>query len=80
MRLLGSRSSIMTRFRSKFRLRENRQLLEDRTQIRVQRERRGGMNPQSVNRKLCGLYLGIMNRMGLKADKFGDATAPLAGL
>jgi len=26
------------------------------------------------------MYLGIMNRMGLKADKFGDATVPLAGL
>ena len=33
-----------------------------------------------ADRRLCGMYLGIMNRMGLKADKFGDATAPLAGL
>ncbi len=32
------------------------------------------------NRRLCGLYLGLLNRMGVKADKFGDATAPLAGL
>jgi Protein of unknown function (DUF1552) len=32
------------------------------------------------NRKLCGLYLSVMNRMGVKADKFGDATSPLAGL
>jgi hypothetical protein len=31
-------------------------------------------------RKLCGAYLSLMNRMGVKADKFGDATAPLAGL
>jgi hypothetical protein len=32
------------------------------------------------NRKLCGLYLSLMNRMGVKARRFGDATAPLAGL
>ena len=32
------------------------------------------------NRRLCGLYLGLLNRMGVKADKFGDATAPLASL
>lgn len=32
------------------------------------------------NRKLCSLYLGIMHRMGVKVDRFGDATAPLAGL
>jgi hypothetical protein len=32
------------------------------------------------NRKLCGLYLALMNRMGVKAERFGDATAPLAGL
>ena len=31
-----------------------------------------------ANRKLCGMYLSIMNRMGLQANKFGDATAPLA--
>lgn len=31
-------------------------------------------------RRLCGFYLGLLNRMGVKADKFGDATAPLAGL
>jgi hypothetical protein len=31
-------------------------------------------------RKLCSAYLSLMNRMGVKADKFGDATAPLAGL
>jgi len=32
------------------------------------------------NRRLCGLYLGLLTRMGVKADRFGDATAPLAGL
>jgi hypothetical protein len=32
------------------------------------------------NRKLCGLYLSLMNRMGVQADRFGDATAQLAGL
>ena len=32
------------------------------------------------DRKLCGLYLSLMNRMGVKADRFGDAVAPLDGL
>lgn len=32
------------------------------------------------NRKLCSLYLSIMNRMGLPAERFGDADAPLAEL
>jgi hypothetical protein len=32
------------------------------------------------NRKLCSLYLSLMNRMGVKADRFGDATTQLAGL
>ena len=32
------------------------------------------------NRKLCSFYLALMNRMGVKAERFGDATAPLAGL
>jgi hypothetical protein len=32
------------------------------------------------NRKLCSLYLSLMNRMGVRAERFGDATAPLAGL
>ena len=32
------------------------------------------------NRKLCTLYLSLMNRMDVRADRFGDATAPLAGL
>jgi hypothetical protein len=30
------------------------------------------------NRKLCSLYLSLMDRMGVKLDKFGDASAPLA--
>jgi uncharacterized protein DUF1552 len=32
------------------------------------------------NRRLCSLYLGIMDRMGVKVDHFGDATTRLAGL
>jgi hypothetical protein len=32
------------------------------------------------NRRLCGLYLSLMNRMGVKTERFGDATSPLAGL
>jgi hypothetical protein len=32
------------------------------------------------NRKLCSLYLGIMDRMGVKMDAFGDATTRLEGL
>jgi hypothetical protein len=32
------------------------------------------------NRKLCALYLSLMSRMGVRAERFGDATAPLAGL
>lgn len=32
------------------------------------------------NRKLCSLYLSLMNRMGVKAERFGDAERPLAGL
>ncbi len=31
-------------------------------------------------RRLCGLYVGLMNRMGVSGSKFGDATASLAGL
>jgi hypothetical protein len=31
-------------------------------------------------RRLCGLYLALMRRMGVRAERFGDATAPLAGL
>jgi hypothetical protein len=32
------------------------------------------------DRKLCGLYLSLRNRMGVKAERFGAAAAPLAGL
>jgi hypothetical protein len=32
------------------------------------------------NRRLCAFYLALLNRVGVKAEKFGDATAPLAGL
>jgi hypothetical protein len=33
-----------------------------------------------ADRKLCSLYLSLMNRMGVTASRFGDATAPLTGL
>ncbi len=32
------------------------------------------------NRKLCSLYLSLMDRMGVKLDRFGDADRRLAGL
>ena len=32
------------------------------------------------NRKLCSLYLSLLTRMGVNANRFGDATTPLAGL
>jgi hypothetical protein len=32
------------------------------------------------DRKMCSLYLSIMNRMGIKADRFGDADKGLARL
>ena len=32
------------------------------------------------NRKLCSLYLSLMDRMGVKLDRFGDADTRLAGL
>jgi hypothetical protein len=32
------------------------------------------------NRKICSLYLGIMDRMGIKFDHFGDASTRLANL
>jgi hypothetical protein len=31
-------------------------------------------------RKLCGLYLSIMDRMGVQAERFGDAEARLASI
>jgi hypothetical protein len=33
-----------------------------------------------ANRKLCSLYLSVMDRMGVKQSRFGDAETPLAGL
>jgi hypothetical protein len=32
------------------------------------------------DRKLCGLYLSLMDRMGVKLDRFGDAKERLAGI
>jgi hypothetical protein len=32
------------------------------------------------NRKLCGFYLSIMDRMDVKLDHFGDADTRLVGL
>ena len=32
------------------------------------------------NRKACSLYLSLMDRMGVKLDRFGDATTRLAEL
>lgn len=32
------------------------------------------------NRKLCSLYLSIMDRMGVKLERFGDADSRLAGI
>jgi hypothetical protein len=32
------------------------------------------------NRRLCSMYLSIMDRMGVRQDRFGDATARLTGL
>lgn len=32
------------------------------------------------NRKLCSLYLSLMDRMGVKLDRFGDADGRLAGI
>lgn len=37
-------------------------------------------NRGDANRKLCSLYLSIMDRMGVKLDRFGDADSRLAGL
>ena len=32
------------------------------------------------NRKMCSLYLSIMDRMGVKLDQFGDAETRLEGI
>lgn len=38
------------------------------------------MDAGDDNRKMCSLYLGIMDRMGIKLDSFGDAKTRLANL
>ena len=38
------------------------------------------LNAGDDNRKLCSLYLSIMDRMGVALDRFGDADTHLAGL
>jgi Protein of unknown function (DUF1552) len=37
-------------------------------------------NRGDENRRLCSLYLSLMDRMGVSLDRFGDADARLAGL
>jgi hypothetical protein len=32
------------------------------------------------NRKLCSLYLSLMDRMGVKLERFGDADTRLGGI
>jgi hypothetical protein len=38
------------------------------------------LNKGDDHRKLCSLYLSLMDRMGVKLDRFGDADARLEGL
>jgi hypothetical protein len=38
------------------------------------------MSQGDSNRKMCSLYLSIMDRMGVRLDRFGDADTRLAGL
>ncbi len=38
------------------------------------------VNAGDENRKVCSLYLSLMDRMGIKLDRFGDADARLANL
>jgi hypothetical protein len=38
------------------------------------------INSGNAKRKLCSLYLTIMDRMGLKLPEFGDAKDQLAGI
>jgi hypothetical protein len=33
-----------------------------------------------ADRKLCSLYLSLMDRMDVKLDRFGDSEARLAGI
>ena len=37
------------------------------------------MGKGDEDRKLCSMYLSIMNRMGLKSSQFGDTDKQLAG-
>jgi hypothetical protein len=37
-------------------------------------------NAGDENRKSCSLYLSIMDRMGVKLDRFGDSTTRLQNL
>jgi Protein of unknown function (DUF1552) len=37
-------------------------------------------NAGDENRRLCSLYLSLMDRMGVKLDRFGDAAERLAGI
>ncbi len=42
---------------------------------------KGGQNlnyRENSNRQMCRLYLSMMSKMGVKLDKFGDATQPLS--
>jgi hypothetical protein len=34
-------------------------------------------NKGDANRRLCGLYLSVLDRMGVKLDRFGDADTRL---
>jgi hypothetical protein len=38
------------------------------------------LNAGDENRKACSLHLSLMDRMGVKLDRFGDATTRLANL
>jgi Protein of unknown function (DUF1552) len=38
------------------------------------------LNAGDENRKMCSLYLGILDRMGVELDQFGDASTRLQGL
>ena len=38
------------------------------------------VNASDPNRKVCSLYLSLMDRMGAPIEHFGDATGPLDGL
>jgi len=38
------------------------------------------VNAGDQNRKACSLYLSLMDRMGIRLDRFGDADTRLEGL